>query len=738
MGKRWGTKEFAEAVGRTPRTVNNWLINTHLGPDTDSIERALFGDDPTHCAEWRVALRFAHHASASPVLDNKLIRPFFGVPPQIAGFTGRADKLAQLAAALAGASTGDAAAIPERVAVIGLPGIGKTSVATEYAHRSRHRYAGVWWCSAESRTSLVTNLSALARTLGVSTKIDSDIETAAKVALQYLGEHAAKWLLVYDNVAVPSDVVDLLPGPGPQLLITSRFSDWKGWTAEIQLDLMALHEAADFLQRRSGLVDQTGALRLAKILGRLPLALDHAAAICGHTQKSFSNFATEVSRLISRTPRGVAYPRSVAATFDLAIGDAVAREPLCDSLIAFLAYCAPERIPIALLRTNRGRAESEVLLALSELSLIRHDPFPDGMPAVTVHRLVQAVARARASKLGIAKRALDSLVAGLENLFPENGYSHPKSWPLCAKLVPHVLELVRFDRRLSASIHWGRVLSRAASYLHGRASYVEAHKMFERALKVRERSLGRNHEETAATLNDFGLLFRRRGDNAKARKLYERALKIRIRQSGPAHAKTAETLNNLAVVDWAEGQFARSVRRYRRVLTIKKRVLGGSHPDTARTMNNLAVALHDQGKLAEAEGWFRRSLSARKKRLGLKHPDTAETMNNLAYLLIDRKKLKEAESLLTRAVRIWLRTLGNDHPHTNSARTNLAQVYLMKQDTGRGLALARQAMKHSEVKLGSRHASTKRAAIIVLAALHGLGQKEEAELLRAKFDLDHI
>ena len=40
-------------------------------------------------------------------------------------------------------------------------------------------------------------------------------------------------------------------------------------------------------------------------------------------------------------------------------------------------------------------AGDTALLALTDVSLIRRDPFEDGTPAVTVHRLVQAVARTR-------------------------------------------------------------------------------------------------------------------------------------------------------------------------------------------------------------------------------------------------------------------------------------------------------------------------------------------------------
>ena len=65
-------------------------------------------------------------------------RPFIGVPPRTASFTGRAGELDRLdailiqdkPAAVTQASVG-------RVAVQGMGGVGKTSLAVEYAHRFR-------------------------------------------------------------------------------------------------------------------------------------------------------------------------------------------------------------------------------------------------------------------------------------------------------------------------------------------------------------------------------------------------------------------------------------------------------------------------------------------------------------------------------------------------------------------------------------------------------------------------
>jgi hypothetical protein len=165
-------------------------------------------------------------------------------------------------------------------------------------------------------------------------------------------------------------------------LITSRFSDWSEFANEIALDVLPLEEAVALLERRTGRSDVAGAKILAEALGRLPLALDHAAAYCKRTQMQFGDYAKKASNLIDAAPRGVGYPSSVAATFDLAITEAVAQCQAAETLMAYLAQCAPERIPMTLVE---GAIEDEAqrqraFAALSEISLLKHDPFEDGKP----------------------------------------------------------------------------------------------------------------------------------------------------------------------------------------------------------------------------------------------------------------------------------------------------------------------------------------------------------------------
>jgi hypothetical protein len=215
-------------------------------------------------------------------------------------------------------------ALVGRAAVQGMGGVGKTSLAIEYAHRFRGLYAGVCWCPAETRIGLLSALANLAVTLGASTAEEAGVEKAAKAALRRLAEQRATWLLVYDNAA--------------------------------------------------------GAQTLAEALGRLPLALDHAGAYCKRTQVQYGDYAKKASGLINAAPRGAGYPRSVAATFDIAIAEAAKQCPASEALMAYLAQCAPERIPITLVdgAIDDDAERLQALTALAEVSLLKHDPGPRG------------------------------------------------------------------------------------------------------------------------------------------------------------------------------------------------------------------------------------------------------------------------------------------------------------------------------------------------------------------------
>jgi tetratricopeptide (TPR) repeat protein len=562
----------------------------------DSVYQDIFGIEDPHERKRRIIAAAERQSQAAPPPP----RPFIGVPPRIASFTGRADELDRLdvilthekPAAVTQASVG-------RVAVQGMGGVGKTSLAIEYAHRFRGLYAGVCWCPAETRTGLLSALAGLAVTLGAATAEEADVQKAAKAALRRLAEHRATWLLIYDNVTAPDAIADLLPSAGARVLITSRFSDWSELAVEVALDVLPPEEAVAFLQSRTGRSDAAGAGTLAEALGRLPLALDHAAAYCKRTQMRFADYATKASSLIDAAPRGVGYPRSVAATFDLAITEAVAQCQAAEALMAYLAHCAPERIPMTLIE---GAIEDEAerlkaLAALAEVSLVKHDPFEDTTPAVTVHRLVRAVARARSEANGLAKDAIGRLIARLVAIYPE------VAWDVCSQLTPHLLALREADPGNASEVAgWPLVLERAGYYLLELGVYSEAVPLLRDAMAIYESTLGPEHRVTARTLNNLALTLAYQGDYAGARPLFERALAICDKALGPEHTTTtARVCSNLARLRLLSGDPSEARALGTRALAADDKALGRDHAWTKDSARVTADALDALGRTEEAK-----------------------------------------------------------------------------------------------------------------------------------------
>ena len=97
----------------------------------------------------RRILAAAERRSSAERPQRRRGRTFVGVPPRIASFTGRTEALDRPDAILI--QKGSAAVTQVgRAAVQGMGGVGKTTLAVEYANRFRNLYDGVWWCKASN------------------------------------------------------------------------------------------------------------------------------------------------------------------------------------------------------------------------------------------------------------------------------------------------------------------------------------------------------------------------------------------------------------------------------------------------------------------------------------------------------------------------------------------------------------------------------------------------------------
>jgi tetratricopeptide (TPR) repeat protein len=88
-------------------------------------------------------------------------------------------------------------------------------------------------------------------------------------------------------------------------------------------------------------------------------------------------------------------------------------------------------------------------------------------------------------------------------------------------------------------------------------------------------------------LDAAGFTARETGQYAKAESLCQRALVLREKSLGPNHSDVAQSLNNLALVYYAQGQYSKAEPLYQRQVAILLKKHGLDHPDVARSLKSL-------------------------------------------------------------------------------------------------------------------------------------------------------
>jgi eukaryotic-like serine/threonine-protein kinase len=246
-------------------------------------------------------------------------------------------------------------------------------------------------------------------------------------------------------------------------------------------------------------------------------------------------------------------------------------------------------------------------------------------------------------------------------------------------------------------------LANLANLHYATGSYAEAAALHERALAIRERALGPEHPDVAASLNNLAIVHQVTGSYAEAKALHERALAIKEQALGPDHPDVASSVANLAEVHRVTGSYADAKALHERALAIREQALGLEHPHVASSLNNLAAVHNAAGSYADAKALHERALAIREQALGLEHPHVASSLNNLAAVHNAAGSYADAKALLERALAIREEALGPDHSDVATSLANLAEVHRVTQSYAEAKALHERALAIKEEALGPEH-----------------------------------
>lgn len=672
------------------------------------------------------------------IVDAEAIKP-------VAGFSGREEELCAIAAALEGENA--------VAAVHGMGGVGKSSIAREYAWRSRERYAVVWWLSAQTEDAIIDGLLRLGALFVRGLDRHADRRAAAQqVKATMLGGFSKPVLLIFDNLEDEGLLRSWLPRTGSRALATSRNAAWSADIIPIAVATWPLDTAMRYLRRESGRADlgEADARAIVEALGALPLALAHAAAsLRGLRMVTPQRYLQHIAEHLRNAPRNVDYPRSVFATFSTAIAHAEREAAGAAAVLCFAACFAPDAIPDNVFRLpienypaglrpilsesidaldlrsalSEEVRSDEALGALDRLSLLTFSP---ASRTYSIHRLVQLAGR---DLIGGDLAWRECAIAALDAVFPDVEFD---KWPQCDRLLPHARAALAALPDAVVSLPAARLAHDCAAYLRDRGEYRAAEPLQARSLAILENALGPDHPDVARSVNDLSVLYYQQGRYRETEPLHARVLAILEKALGPDHPDVAMSLNNLAMVYNQQGRYSDAETLHERVLRLRERALGAEHRDVATSLKNLAALYERQGRYGDAESLHLRALAIRERVFGPNHPDIALSLDALAALYDERGRYAEAEPLHRRSLAISEKALRADHPYVAGSLNGLARWYDLQARYGEAEPLYARALLIREKAFGPDHPQVAQILNSLAAMYARQGRFGEAERLQTR------
>ncbi len=729
---------------------------------------------------------FSSHDELRKLLDQLAIKDTLAKPQNLplvgSLFKGRDEFLDQLRSVLVNKPT-HIAAVTAKQAIHGLGGVGKTRVAVEYAKRYSHEYTALLFITADTESSLKSNLANLcgAMVLNLPEQAAREQEVQVAAALRWLREHAG-WFLIVDNVDTPeaaTAVEELLQKLDTgHVVITSRLSNWGHAVQELALDVLKPEAAVELLLHRTNgkrkvlPADADDAKALANDLGYLPLALEQAGAYIVELGISFAEYRADWKKhdddvLTWFDPRAMKYPKSVATTWETSFARLGENGR---GLLNLLCWLAPEPIPTAMLdklTSEDGEPPIKIKIGIADLVKYSFLKWPDeSHTSVVVHRLVQEITEYRlpqAEKRGWLMRSLRML-----DKFCVGDPTDTRIWPTVYRPVaPHVVHVAELQEGETAIQTATRVLNVVGVYASNAGDYSMAERLLRRKLQLELSNLI-NSPETLATaeynlanilaimgrrdeavklvtsaldrldnrsnpvlvgelLSLLGTDCTRRGEYGLAVDYLRRAVRT-LEQPGGSVRHLSNALNHLGEAFRLLGRLDEAEMRYELALALLEGIDSDSHGHTASlgVRNNIGLIRLEQERYAEAEKIFRGVLAEERRRLPEGHPHIARNLNNLALALRGLGQNDEAANHFTQAIEIDTRNLGHYHQLVGVKYYNLGEVLGRAGRFSEALAASRTALEINRKCLGDYHTDVARDHNSLGAILHKAGRVRES------------
>ncbi|KAK4071605.1 uncharacterized protein Triagg1_5843 [Trichoderma aggressivum f. europaeum] len=569
----------------------------------------------------------------------------------------------------------------DRVALVGIGGVGKTQVALRIAYLMDNREAkySILWLPAFSMATFQQACADLVKKLNLpSTKGDD----ARELIQQHLSsERVGRWLLILDN----ADSEDVLQGSEGvhgiyaylprsrrgQILVTTR---WRKIAVDfakqsvIEIAEMEHNEAKKLLQNSLSSEHFTWedhtVNELLHSLTYLPLAIAQAAAymdifrvpieeylrLCRHSQQDMMEL------MHNRYQNDTRYDESqgaVATTWLVSFNQLQKYNKAATKLLLFIIWIKPQAIPWSILPDVGSEQEKvKAIGTLSSFGFLRARP-ERGM--FDMHSLVHMVIRFWAHEQGIDTRTKADVLHHLAKVFISDTWDEQVEW---RSHLPHVLHVFKTCRQIDP-ISASKIGFWAGAWLLQDGRVRKALTVIEQVVKIRETALVQDDPLRLASQRLLGIAYQANGQVKESMMLIEN-----IQRVTPAEdqQEQLELQQDLAQAYLKNEQFEAAITLLEDIVKIEATILLRDDISRLLSQHLLAVAYRSDGQIEKAITILEKVVKI--KKTTLPHDDQSRLASEyqLAIAYQANGQFAEAIALLEYVEKIITTTHTRDHP----------------------------------------------------------------------------
>ncbi|KAI1150702.1 P-loop containing nucleoside triphosphate hydrolase protein [Nemania diffusa] len=642
-----------------------------------------FGLSPTDKANFKLLGKDSRCFSDKPPPSARLCRYYIPLPKN-RQFTGREAILDEIRSKLFVKNE------CQRLAVVGLGGIGKTQVVLQLAYwvKETQRDYSIFWVPVMSYQTFEQAYTEIARRFDIPIN-KNDVDPKDSVRRYLESESAGKWLLIVDNAddtevifgkdGDRNSVYKYLPiSDNGLILYTTRSRDVAFSVAAnqvIDLQQLTYDEAETLLEKSMAPSIVARKEHMAELLAELcyiPLAITNAVAYLNTNQLPIRKYldllrGTEedmvnmMTREFNDSSRYDGSQNAVATTWIVSFEKIAKSDPLAAQLLSFVSCIEPKAIPGSLLPSTGPKSNTESAIGtLCQYSFLVRRGESD---TFDMHALVHLASRIWTQKLGCLPEIMTRAIDHLNEVFPDDD---PENRELWREYLPHVLRALERSKEYQIQERYD-LLYQTGSCLSADGIFKEAIKALEESRELFYKQLGNNHISASESNQGFEEI-----NQKPLSKEAQTGLEIE-------HGLGCAYINNR--------QFQEAIVILKHVVAVREDTLAEEDNGRLASEHELARAYLYNQQVQEAIVILEHVVAVQKNTLAEEDNDRLASEHELARAYLYNQQVQEVILILEHIVAVDKYTVAKEDNDRFASKHTLARAYLNNQQVQKAIEI---------------------------------------------------